>query len=170
MDLDQFFQHASLARKETSAIQVDADGEEYNLSNQVSDDGAASNPERQILRRELGAHKSLALTKLTPRERIICELKHCQGLTLRSISGILNCSEATIGEACSSALSRDELLNEVWGYHNYPCTRTVDNHILKLRQKLENDPAEPRHFLTIHRVAITSCHEIREIPARNDIF
>ena len=49
-------------------------------------------------------------------------------------------------------LSRDELLNEVWGYQNYPCTRTVDNHILRLRQKLENNPAEPRHFLTIHGV------------------
>ena len=47
-------------------------------------------------------------------------------------------------------VSRHELLNEVWGYQNYPCTRTVDNHILKLRKKLENNPAEPRHFLTIH--------------------
>ena len=47
-------------------------------------------------------------------------------------------------------LSRDELLNEVWGYQNYPSTRTVDNHILRLRQKLEPDPASPRHFLTIH--------------------
>lgn len=50
------------------------------------------------------------------------------------------------------AVSRDELLNEVWGYQNYPCTRTVDNHILKLRKKLENTPAEPRHFLTIRGV------------------
>lgn len=49
-------------------------------------------------------------------------------------------------------VSRNELLNEVWGYQNYPCTRTVDNHILKLRQKLENNAAEPRHFLTIHGV------------------
>ena len=49
-------------------------------------------------------------------------------------------------------VSRDELLDQVWGYQNYPCTRTVDNHILKLRQKLENDPAKPRHFLTIHGV------------------
>ena len=47
-------------------------------------------------------------------------------------------------------ISRDELLNEVWGYHNYPTTRTVDNHILKLRQKLERDPANPTHFRTIH--------------------
>lgn len=47
-------------------------------------------------------------------------------------------------------LSRDELLNEVWGYQNYPSTRTVDNHILRLRQKLEPDPANPRYFLTLH--------------------
>jgi len=47
-------------------------------------------------------------------------------------------------------ISRDELLNEVWGYQNYPSTRTVDNHILKLRQKLERDPANPTHFRTVH--------------------
>jgi len=47
-------------------------------------------------------------------------------------------------------IGRDELLNEVWGYQNYPSTRTVDNHILKLRQKLERDPASPVHFRTVH--------------------
>lgn len=47
-------------------------------------------------------------------------------------------------------ISRDELLNEVWGYQSYPCTRTVDNHILRLRKKLESDPADPKHFQTIH--------------------
>jgi DNA-binding response OmpR family regulator len=47
-------------------------------------------------------------------------------------------------------ISRDELLNEVWGYENYPCTRTVDNHILRLRQKLERDPSRPVHFRTVH--------------------
>lgn len=50
------------------------------------------------------------------------------------------------------ALSRDELLNEAWGYQNYPSTRTVDNHVLKLRQKLERDPARPVHFRTVHGV------------------
>ncbi len=49
-------------------------------------------------------------------------------------------------------ISRDEMLNEVWGYENYPCTRTVDNHILRLRQKLELDPAHPIHFRTVHGV------------------
>jgi DNA-binding response OmpR family regulator len=47
-------------------------------------------------------------------------------------------------------ISRDELLNEVWGYENYPCTRTVDNYVLKLRQKLEPDPSRPVHFRTVH--------------------
>jgi len=47
-------------------------------------------------------------------------------------------------------VSRDELLNEVWGYQNYPSTRTVDNHILRLRQKLEPQPSEPVHFKTVH--------------------
>jgi DNA-binding response OmpR family regulator len=47
-------------------------------------------------------------------------------------------------------LSRDELLNQVWGYECYPSTRTVDNHILRLRQKLERDPVNPLHFRTVH--------------------
>lgn len=47
-------------------------------------------------------------------------------------------------------ISRDELLNEVWGYENYPCTRTVDNYVLRLRQKLELDPSRPVHFRTVH--------------------
>lgn len=49
-------------------------------------------------------------------------------------------------------LSREELLNQVWGYQNYPSTRTVDNHILRLRQKLEKDPGNPAHFRTVHGV------------------
>ena len=47
-------------------------------------------------------------------------------------------------------VSRDELLNEVWGYQSYPCTRTVDNHIWRLRKKLETDPGNPKHFHTVH--------------------
>jgi DNA-binding response OmpR family regulator len=47
-------------------------------------------------------------------------------------------------------LTRELLLNEVWGYNSFPTTRTVDNQILKLRQKLELDPANPKHLLTIY--------------------
>ncbi|MCI0620246.1 MAG: response regulator transcription factor [Acidobacteria bacterium] len=46
-------------------------------------------------------------------------------------------------------MSRDRLLNEVWGYDAYPTTRTVDNQIVKLRQKLEDDPENPRFILTV---------------------
>jgi len=47
-------------------------------------------------------------------------------------------------------LSRDRLLDAVWGYENYPNTRTVDTHIVHLRQKLETNPEEPRFILTVH--------------------
>ena len=48
------------------------------------------------------------------------------------------------------ALSRDAILNAVWGFESYPNTRTVDAHVVRLRQKLEPNPATPRHVLTIH--------------------
>jgi DNA-binding response OmpR family regulator len=53
-------------------------------------------------------------------------------------------------KAPERVFSRNDLLNEVWGYNNYPSTRTVDNHICMLRQKLEPTPARPIHFLTVH--------------------
>jgi len=62
--------------------------------------------------------------------------------------GILRLMAARPGEV----LTRDELLNEVWGYDSYPTTRTVDNHIASLRAKIERDPAEPEHLLTVHGV------------------
>jgi len=50
------------------------------------------------------------------------------------------------------ALSRELILNTVWGYDSFPQTRTVDAHVVRLRQKLEPDPGHPRHFLTVHGV------------------
>jgi len=55
-----------------------------------------------------------------------------------------------LAASAGRVVSREELLNEVWGYQNYPSTRTVDNHILRLRQKLEADPAAPRFLMTMH--------------------
>jgi DNA-binding response OmpR family regulator len=49
-------------------------------------------------------------------------------------------------------VTRDQLLEHVWGYNAFPLTRTVDNHIAKLRHKLETSPADPQHILTVHRV------------------
>ena len=47
-------------------------------------------------------------------------------------------------------ITRDRLLDEVWGYDHFPTTRTVDTHILRLRQKFEDDPERPRHIVTVH--------------------
>lgn len=55
-------------------------------------------------------------------------------------------------QAPGRVFSRDELLDEVWGYTNYPSTRTVDTHICSLRQKLERDPGRPVHFITVCRI------------------
>jgi DNA-binding response OmpR family regulator len=49
-------------------------------------------------------------------------------------------------------VTRDQLLDEVWGYDSTPITRTVDNHIARLRQKIEPDPSAPRHIVTVHRL------------------
>jgi len=62
--------------------------------------------------------------------------------------GILRLLAARVGEV----VTRDELLDEVWGYEQYPTTRTVDNHIALLRSKVEENPSKPRHLLTVHGV------------------
>jgi DNA-binding response OmpR family regulator len=62
--------------------------------------------------------------------------------------GLLRLLASRAGEV----LTRDELLNEVWGYDALPTTRTVDNHIASLRAKLEKDPARPLHLQTVHGV------------------
>jgi DNA-binding response OmpR family regulator len=49
-------------------------------------------------------------------------------------------------------VTRDQLLDEVWGYESSPITRTVDNHIARLRQKIEPDPSQPQHIITVHRI------------------
>jgi DNA-binding response OmpR family regulator len=55
-------------------------------------------------------------------------------------------------ERRGEVVSREELLDAVWGYDSIPFTRTVDTHIAKLRKKIEDDPADPRHIITVHRL------------------
>ncbi|HOL70290.1 MAG TPA: response regulator transcription factor [Bryobacteraceae bacterium] len=57
-----------------------------------------------------------------------------------------------LASRAGEVVTRDDLLNEVWGYENYPTTRTVDNHIASLRAKLERDPAQPERIRTVHGV------------------
>lgn len=82
-------------RKEDSAVVTDSSGQEMDLLDRVSDDRAGANPERDLMRRELGAKIAAALTRLTPRERMVFELKHYQGLRLRTIGEMLNTTEET---------------------------------------------------------------------------
>ena len=54
-----------------------------------------------------------------------------------------------LAEHSGEIVSREDLLEKVWGYDVFPSTRTVDNFILRLRKRFERDPARPRHFLTV---------------------
>jgi DNA-binding response OmpR family regulator len=57
-----------------------------------------------------------------------------------------------LASRAGEVVSRDDLLNEVWGYESYPSSRTVDNHMAGLRAKLERDSSEPEHIKTVHGV------------------
>jgi RNA polymerase sigma-70 factor (ECF subfamily) len=83
-------------RREDVAMEGTVGGEEYNLLHQLHDHRAANNPEQQRFGQELGTHITSALQMLTPRERMVFELKHFQGLKLRTVGQILNTSEASI--------------------------------------------------------------------------
>ena len=82
-------------RKEEAGVTTMQDGSELNLLDQVADDRSHSNPERDLMRRELGRKIGLALNRLTARERMVFELKHYQGLKLRTIGEMLNTTEET---------------------------------------------------------------------------
>jgi RNA polymerase sigma-70 factor, ECF subfamily len=101
-------------RKESSAIQVNGEGEECDLLTQISDDRPANNPERRLLVCELSARISCALQKLTPRERVVFELKHFQGMKLRAVGEILNTSEESVKSSLVRATQKLRL--ELDGY------------------------------------------------------
>ncbi len=82
-------------RREDAAVVVDAQGEEHNLLDNISDERAMSNPAHELERLRLGERIHGALDKLTPRERMVFELKHYHGLRLRTIGEMLNTSEET---------------------------------------------------------------------------
>jgi DNA-binding response OmpR family regulator len=81
--------------------------------------------------RRLEAHRDGQAVELTPREF--------------GLMRFFICHEGEV-------LSRDKLLDAVWGYPGSPLTRTVDTHIAKLRKKIEDNPNDPRHIVTVHRV------------------
>ncbi len=82
-------------RKEDAPVATDAQGEQYDVLDQVADLRAGADPERDLMRRELGKRIHSALEKLTPRERMVFELKHYHGLKLRTVGEVLNTTEDT---------------------------------------------------------------------------
>jgi RNA polymerase sigma-70 factor (ECF subfamily) len=82
-------------RREDHAVVVDRAGDEIDILAAVSDNRSFSNPARELDRKLLGAKIQAALGKLTPRERMVFELKHYQGLRLRTIGEMLNTTEET---------------------------------------------------------------------------
>jgi RNA polymerase sigma-70 factor (ECF subfamily) len=82
-------------RREDHAVVVDRTGDEIDILASVSDNRSFSNPARELDRKVLGAKIQAALGKLTPRERMVFELKHYQGLRLRTIGEMLNTTEET---------------------------------------------------------------------------
>lgn len=82
-------------RKEDAPVATDANGEQYDLLERTADDRAGSNPERDLMARELGARINSALNKLSARERMVFELKHYHGMKLRTIGDMLQTTEET---------------------------------------------------------------------------
>ena len=82
-------------RREGNGVLIDHSGEEIDLLASFSDDRSFSNPDKELERKALGERIQAALTKLTPRERMVFELKHYQGLRLRVIGEMLNTTEET---------------------------------------------------------------------------
>ena len=82
-------------RKEDAPVATDHSGEEYSVIDQVADGRSGANPERDLIRRELGRKIGAALSRLTPRERMVFELKHYHGLKLRTVGEMLNTTEET---------------------------------------------------------------------------
>jgi RNA polymerase sigma-70 factor, ECF subfamily len=82
-------------RREDQAVVVDSSGDELDLLSNIADDRSIANPARELDRKVLGERIQSALEGLTPRERMVFELKHYQGLKLRTIGEMLNTTEET---------------------------------------------------------------------------
>ena len=91
--LDQLRRRKS--RREDQATAIDSSGDEMDLLANISDDRSGANPARELERKHLGAKILEALDTLTPRERMVFELKHYQGLKLRTIGEMLSTTEET---------------------------------------------------------------------------
>jgi RNA polymerase sigma-70 factor (ECF subfamily) len=96
----------SRSRKEKSAIETSADGEEYNLLDKVPDNRLVNQPEQQFLRMEEKVHVIRALRRLTARERAVFELRHFHGLKLQTVGERLGISDASVKTTLARATQK----------------------------------------------------------------
>jgi RNA polymerase sigma-70 factor, ECF subfamily len=96
----------SRSRKENSAVERNAEGQEYNLLDRVPDHRVAHQPEQQVYRREAGVQVLLALQRLTSHERAVFELRYFRELKLRTVGERLNISEASVKTTLSRATQK----------------------------------------------------------------
>jgi len=96
----------SRSRKEKSAVERNAEGEEYNLLDQITDTKPAHQPEQEAYRREAGVQVLLALQRLTSHERAVFELRYFRELKLRTVGERLNISEASVKTTLSRATQK----------------------------------------------------------------
>jgi DNA-binding response OmpR family regulator len=108
---------------------------------------------RALLRRASDDDKPEKLPDELRFDDVVVDFRRCEALKrgaavelTRKEFGVLRLLAAKAGEV----VSRDDLLNGVWGYDSYPNTRTVDVHIALLRSKLEDNPSTPRRLITVH--------------------
>jgi DNA-binding response OmpR family regulator len=108
---------------------------------------------RALLRRASGEDTPERLPDELRFDDVIVDFRRCEALKrgtavelTRKEFGVLRLLAARAGQV----VSRDDLLNDVWGYEKYPNTRTVDVHIALLRSKLEGNPSMPRRLITVH--------------------
>ena len=129
------------ARKKLNAIEITDD----DLLNQLSDDRPGNNPEQQLLDRELGAHILKALQRLTPRERMVFDLRHFEGLKLQSVSEILNASEGSIKMTFFRATRKLRL----------QLGKYTKRHRSSLKQNSDNGVNQAKRFAVTTRLAAT---------------
>jgi DNA-binding response OmpR family regulator len=110
---------------------------------------------RALLRRKPGEDKEKTLPDSIKLGNIFLDFKKYEaqkgGLPLSLTPkefGVLRFLVTRAGDV----VTRDELLDEVWGYDKYPTTRTVDNHLAQIRSKIEENPSDPRYLITVHGV------------------
>jgi DNA-binding response OmpR family regulator len=145
----------------TPLIVLSAAGEEMDKV-ELLDIGADDYMVKPFRVRELLARIRAVLRRATPEETVVVEFGEVAvDFTRRAVSRRGQEMSLTRGEYNlltyflqnpDRALTREVILNSVWGYTSLPHTRTVDAHVVRLRQKLESDAGHPRHFLTVHGV------------------